>query len=69
MSKYDQRRHFITGLTGSAGNAVVSMDKAALWTDGRYYLQAEQQLDCNWIIIKSGKEDVSFLFSLFFFFY
>ena len=29
--------------------------KAALWTDGRYFEQAEMQLDCNWILQKSGK--------------
>lgn len=33
------RRTFISGFTGSAGTAVVTKDKAALWTDGRYFLQ------------------------------
>lgn len=33
------RRAYITGFTGSAGTAVVTKDKAALWTDGRYFLQ------------------------------
>ena len=36
----DERRHFISGFTGSAGTAVVTTDAAALWTDGRYFLQA-----------------------------
>ena len=31
--------------TGSAGTAVVTMNKAALWTDSRYFIQGEQQLD------------------------
>lgn len=35
----DERRHFISGFTGSAGTAVVTTDAAALWTDGRYFLQ------------------------------
>ncbi|PVD29782.1 hypothetical protein C0Q70_09039 [Pomacea canaliculata] len=50
----DQRRSFITGFTGSAGTAVVTDTKAALWTDGRYYLQAEKQLDSSWILMKDG---------------
>lgn len=36
------------------GTAVVTESKAALWTDGRYYLQAEKQLDSNWILMKDG---------------
>ena len=39
-----QTRTFIAGFTGSAGMVVVSLDKAALWTDSRYFLQAEEQL-------------------------
>ena len=39
-----QTRSFISGFTGSAGMVVVSRDKAALWTDSRYFLQAEEQL-------------------------
>ena len=39
-----QTRAFIAGFTGSAGMVVVSLDKAALWTDSRYFLQAEEQL-------------------------
>ena len=31
---------------------------AALWTDGRYFIQAENQLDCNWILMKEGEPDV-----------
>lgn len=37
-------REFISGFNGSAGTAVVTMDDAALWTDSRYFLQAEEQL-------------------------
>ncbi|KNE58607.1 hypothetical protein AMAG_04170 [Allomyces macrogynus ATCC 38327] len=50
----DGRRAFISGFTGSAGLAVVTLDQAALWTDGRYFLQASQQLDSNWILQKFG---------------
>ena len=37
-----------------AGTAIVTETKAALWTDGRYYLQAERQLDSNWTLMKDG---------------
>jgi Xaa-Pro aminopeptidase len=36
----DKRREFLTGFTGSFGYAVVTPTDAALWTDGRYFLQA-----------------------------
>ncbi len=39
-----QRRAFISGFSGSAGTVVVTADKAGLWTDSRYFLQAEGQL-------------------------
>lgn len=38
-------REWISGFNGSAGTAVVTLDKAALWTDSRYFLAAEQQLE------------------------
>ena len=37
-------REFISGFNGSAGTAVVTMTSAALWTDSRYFIAAEQQL-------------------------
>ncbi|XVE89684.1 hypothetical protein DITRI_Ditri20bG0015700 [Diplodiscus trichospermus] len=48
------RRAYISGFTGSAGTAVVTKDKAALWTDGRYFLQAEKQLSSSWILMRAG---------------
>lgn len=39
-----QRRAWVTGFTGSAGDLLVTARKAAMWTDSRYFLQAEQQL-------------------------
>ncbi len=38
-------RAWLTGFTGSAGTAVVTMNHAGLWTDSRYFIQAEQQLN------------------------
>ncbi|KAH9505607.1 hypothetical protein Btru_056018 [Bulinus truncatus] len=53
-TKHDKRRDFISGFEGSAGTAVITTSKAALWTDGRYFVEAEETLDCNWILMKSG---------------
>ncbi len=39
-----QRRAWISGFDGSAGDVIVTLDKAGLWTDSRYFLQAEAQL-------------------------
>lgn len=53
---YDERRAWITGFLGSAGTAVVTLDHAALWTDGRYWTQAEDELDCkNWYLMRQGQ--------------
>ncbi|XP_069123793.1 xaa-Pro aminopeptidase 1-like isoform X1 [Argopecten irradians] len=57
-SNYDLRREFISGMSGSAGRAVILGNKAAMWTDGRYFLQAEDELDCNWILMKQGEDGV-----------
>jgi len=54
VASWFKRRSFISGLRGSAGTAVITLDKAAVWTDGRYHDQAETQVDCNWIIQKQG---------------
>lgn len=50
----DQRRAFISGFQGSAGTAIVTKDKALMWTDGRYYLQSSQEMDGNWSLMKEG---------------
>lgn len=56
---YDKRRDWITGFTGSAGIAIVSLRAAALWTDSRYFTQAEEELDCsNWLLMKDGQTGV-----------
>ncbi|ROT85552.1 putative xaa-Pro aminopeptidase 1-like isoform X1 [Penaeus vannamei] len=45
VGEADERRKYISGFSGSAGTAVVLMEEQALWTDGRYFLQADEQLD------------------------
>jgi len=54
ISESDGRRAFITGFTGSAGVALITQNEALLWTDGRYFIQAQQQLDENWTLMKMG---------------
>ena len=44
VGDYFKVREFITGFTGSAGTCVITKDKAGLWTDGRYFIQAEREL-------------------------
>ncbi|OXB82369.1 UNVERIFIED_CONTAM: hypothetical protein H355_009294 [Colinus virginianus] len=48
----DCRRAFISGFDGSAGTAIVTEQHAAMWTDGRYFLQAANQMDSNWTLMK-----------------
>ena len=52
-------REFLSGFTGSAGTLVVTLDEAALWTDGRYFLQAGRQLENSGIaLMKMGEKGV-----------
>jgi len=41
---YWKIRSFVTGFTGSAGTAVITLQHAGMWTDARYFIQAEKQL-------------------------
>ena len=59
VGDYFKCREYISGFTGSAGTVIVTMAEAGLWTDGRYFLQAEDQLKGTDIILhRSGEEDV-----------
>ncbi len=59
VGDYFKCRKYITGFTGSAGTAVVTQDMAGLWTDGRYFIQAEQQLEGSTVtLFKMGEPDV-----------
>lgn len=52
-------RAYISGFTGSAGTVVVTKTKAILWTDGRYFLQAEKQLAGSGVeLYKMGEPNV-----------
>ena len=59
VGEHFKARAFITGFTGSAGTAVITKDTAGLWTDGRYFIQAEQQLSGSGVkLFKMGEPDV-----------
>jgi Xaa-Pro aminopeptidase len=59
VAESEMRRQFLTGFTGSAGTALVLADgRALLWTDGRYFLQASQQLSEEWTLMRSGDPGV-----------
>ncbi|XP_063235388.1 xaa-Pro aminopeptidase ApepP [Bacillus rossius redtenbacheri] len=54
LAECDKRRQFVSGFTGSAGTAVVTEHEACLWTDGRYYLQATEEMSDEWKLMKEG---------------
>lgn len=59
VGEYFKAREYMSGFTGSAGTLVVLADHAALWTDGRYFLQAEEQLKSSEIeLMRSGQPGV-----------
>ncbi len=59
VGDYFKCRKYITGFTGSAGTAVIMQDMAGLWTDGRYFIQAEQQLSGSRVqLFKIGEPEV-----------
>lgn len=59
MNPYFKCREFMSGFTGSAGTMLVTKEEACLWTDGRYFLQAEKQLSGSGIrLMKSGEPGV-----------
>ena len=59
VGDYFKCRKYITGFTGSAGTAIITQDMAGLWTDGRYFIQAADQLrDMTIELFKSGEPGV-----------
>ena len=52
-----QARAWLTGFSGSAGTAVVTLEKALLWTDFRYWIQAQAQMD-GFDLVRQGEKDV-----------
>lgn len=59
VGDYFKCRKYMTGFTGSAGTAVVTLDSAGLWTDARYFIQAAQQLEGSTVtLFKMGEPEV-----------
>lgn len=59
VGEHFKARAFITGFTGSAGTAVITSTEAGLWTDGRYFIQAANQLEGSGVtLFKMGEPDV-----------
>ena len=59
VGEHFRLREYLSGFTGSAGTLVVTLDNAALWTDGRYFIQAERELSGSVIsLMKSGEPNV-----------
>ena len=59
VGDYFKAREFITGFTGSAGTAVITQNESGLWTDGRYFIQAENELSGSGVkLYKMGNPDV-----------
>ncbi|EYU44663.1 hypothetical protein MIMGU_mgv1a002786mg [Erythranthe guttata] len=56
VSARDKRREFVSGFNGSAGLALITANEALLWTDGRYFLQAEKQLSNEWKLMRVGED-------------
>lgn len=51
LADHWQARRYLSGFTGSAGDLVVTLDKALLWTDSRYFIQAARQLEGSGIVL------------------
>ncbi len=57
VSDYFKMRAFLSGFTGSAGTLVVGNEEAGLWTDGRYFVQAEKELEGSGIVLYRMEEE------------
>ena len=57
LADYYKTREFISGFTGSAGTAVITLKEARLWTDSRYFIQAQKELaSSEFELMKMGVE-------------
>ena len=56
ISEHYKFREYLSGFTGSAGTLLVTEKESGLWTDGRYYIQAEKELSGTEIILFKASE-------------
>ena len=59
LPEYWKIRQWLTGFTGSVGTIVVTQNFAGLWVDGRYWVQAEQQLENTGYVLQKQTPDES----------
>ena len=57
VNDYFKQREFLSGFTGSNGTLVISQDEVGLWTDGRYFVQAERELEGSGIVLYRMNEE------------
>ena len=63
VGDYFKCREYVSGFDGSAGTLVITREEAGLWTDGRYFIQAQEQLEGTGIkLFKMGEPDVPTVF-------
>lgn len=59
VGKYFRCIEYVSGFTGSSGTVVITKDKSYLWTDGRYFIQAEKEISESEInLFRAGTENV-----------
>ncbi|CAH0386347.1 unnamed protein product [Bemisia tabaci] len=58
VPEYDRRLKHLSGFSGSEGLAIVTNTKAALWVNGLYHTQADQELSCEWLLMRHGNPNV-----------
>lgn len=51
VAEYYKSRAYISGFTGSVGTVIITMSESCLWTDGRYFIQAEKQLSDSEVVL------------------
>ena len=56
VGEYFKCRQYMTGFTGSAGTAVITQDMAGMWTDARYFIQAERQMEGSGVVLYRMRE-------------
>ncbi|KAK9497242.1 hypothetical protein O3M35_004599 [Rhynocoris fuscipes] len=54
LAERDRILKYVSGFSGSAGTAIITDKDAKLWTDGRYFLQANREMDSSWSLMKVG---------------
>ncbi|RDU72290.1 aminopeptidase P family protein [Helicobacter aurati] len=61
LPEYWESRKWLSGFNGSAGSLIITQDYAALWTDGRYWIQAQQELKNSTIELQKQDSSNTFI--------